>query len=71
MLHGKGLSFTSNTICNGNVLMLAVSLHLVVVVGSGLSGLSCSLPELGLDVAGAGGAGLDLLLLLLPQDPLC
>lgn len=71
MLNGKGLSFTSNTICNGNVLMLAVSLHLVVVVGSGLSGLSCSLPELGLDVAGAGGAGLDLLLLLLPQDPLC
>lgn len=71
MLNGKGLSFTSNTICNGNVLMLAVSLHLVVVAGSGLSGLSCSLPELGLDVAGAGGAGLDLLLLLLPQDPLC
>lgn len=28
------------------------------------------LPELGLDVAGTGGARLDLLLLLLPQDPL-
>lgn len=33
--------------------------------------VTVSLPELCLDVAGTGGAGLDLLLLLLPQDPLC
>lgn len=52
--------------CNGNAFMLAVSLHLVVIAG-----LNHSLPEVCLDVAGAGGAGLDLLLLLLPQDPLC
>lgn len=36
----------------------------------GLMG-SCLLPELGLDVAGTGGAGLDLFLLLLSQYPLC
>ena len=30
----------------------------------------CVSPELGLDVAGAGGACLDLLLLFLSQDPL-
>lgn len=42
-----------------------------VAASCGVSGVSWLLPELGLDVAGTGGAGLDLLLLLLPQDPLC
>lgn len=50
--------------------MLAMWMHLVALAAA-QSGLSCSLPKLGLDVAGTGGAGLDLLLLLLPQDPLC